>query len=122
MNARTKLEALHAEMLGDLQEVHTLLQLFRQDFPSLMDGLKKDGDAAAGVVKDSMVDFLAQSMALAEFIKLRKKEVLDDIEQSTIRNAQTTKRALGAFRRGLWALGALAGLNLVLTAVVLVYR
>lgn len=112
MNARTRLEALHAEMLGDLQEVHLLLQALRSELPEVAAKLKSDSSEAAAVVSQACVDFQAQAFALAEFIKLRKGEVLEDIQHSTARNAAATKRALSAFNNMLWALAALGLMNL----------
>jgi hypothetical protein len=114
MNPGTKLDALHAEMLGDLQEVVQLLGSLRSEVPQLMAEIKKGGDDAAAAVGSACTDFQAQAFALAEFIKKRKAEVLEDIEQSTIRNAATTSKALRTFRRQLWVNAALGALNLLL--------
>jgi hypothetical protein len=122
MNARTRLEALHAEMLGDLQEVHLLLQALRSELPEVAAKLKGDAGEAASAVNQACVDFQAQAFALAEFIKLRKSEVLEDIQHSTARNATTTKRALSTFSNMLWALAALGLMNFGLILYVALHK
>lgn len=113
MSAATKLDALHAEMLGDLQELFVLVKQFRADMPALLAGLRGDAAEAAATVTKSCEDFHGMSLALAEFIKLRKTEVLEDIEKSTMRNALTMQTALATFARSFLVLGVIGGLNLL---------
>jgi hypothetical protein len=123
MNAPpSKLEALHAEMLGDLQELYVLLGEFRGDLPKLLAGLKTDADTAAAQVTEAFSDFHGQAMALAEFIKARKIEVLGDIEHATVRNAALTKSAFDGVTKYFWLLGALGAFNLLAVVLLLVRR
>ncbi len=115
------LDALHAELLGDLQEANAQLQKFRSDLPGVHALFKKDSDLAAAAMRAAFEDFHAAALALAEFIKLRKTEVIADIEQATVKNALTTKRALATFTKSFWILGALSVTNLVLVVAVLVF-
>jgi predicted RNA-binding Zn ribbon-like protein len=122
MNAPpSKLEALHAEMLGDLQQVHQLLGQLREDMPTLMAGLKTDADKASAEIRNAFLDFHGQGMALAEFIKARKTEVLRDIEHATVSNAAITKSALDGFTKYFWLLAALGVFDLA-ALLVLVAR
>lgn len=115
----SKFDALHAEILGDLQELIQLLERTRVEMPAIVEGLQGESQKATAQIERAFLDFHGQSLALAEFIKKRKEEMLADLEASNQRSAGVVKVALAAFRNSLWVLGGLSVVNLALTVAVL---
>lgn len=113
MTANSKLDALHAEMLGDLQELLQLLERVRGELPDVLATFKREGEGAAGTVREAFENFHAQSLALAEFMKARRQEVLADLEASTKKNVDVVRQGLAEFKNLLWAVLGVGTLNLV---------
>jgi hypothetical protein len=120
MAAREAVEALHAELLGEVQELTLHVDQLSKNLPQLLNGVKEDAEAVRSSLEGGVENFKGACLAMAEFIKARKAEVVEDLDKASARNATTLRRSMGGVRKALWAVALLSGVNFVLMAVTLI--
>lgn len=119
MSAREALvDALTAEMAADVLKLQAQLQELKDSMPGFLAGVKSDCDEAARKITASFDDFQASSLALAEFIKKRKAEVVADLAKSSADNEAATKRSLEKFTKHFWLIGAVCSASLLMNVAV----
>lgn len=114
-------DALNAEMLGDVQKIHTQLQSLKAEMPGFLNSVKTDCASAAGAMKKSFDDFHAQSIALAEFVKKRQIEVAGEIEKAHAVTAAATEKSLADFTKYFWLIAGIAAAGFFINLAVLIF-
>ncbi|PZQ76174.1 MAG: hypothetical protein DI563_07695 [Variovorax paradoxus] len=121
--SRTAVEALHTELLVEVQELARTVYGFSESIPKAVGDLKAAAEGVAGAGQQATRDFEAMAEGLLKVLKAKIAEDRADSLQASITAAEVTKKALSNFTKYFWLLIGVAGgslvLNLVLVGVLL---
>jgi hypothetical protein len=112
--SKTLLDALHAELLTDVQRLAAEVHDVQLKLPAIVADIRASADAVKVAADKNLSDFEAMGHGL---VKVMRQEVTAQRAASLKANdqaANATKGALGQFTKYFWLLIGLLGVNSVL--------
>lgn len=113
-------DALHAELLGDLAEIHKLVVDLKTTLPKLHADAKQDTEETAENLGRAFAEFKESSIAMVGYIKARQQETLGALNSAQEVVMTATQKTLGGFEKYLWIIGGLAVSNTLLLTILTV--
>lgn len=111
---RSALDALHAELLVDVQTLVGAVATLKTELPAKLADIEASAEAVKASAKAATEEFQAMGHAL---VGVMRREIEAEREASALasRNAaSTTKKALEQFTKNFWLLSGLTAANFLL--------
>lgn len=119
---RTALDALHAELLIDVQLLTQNVEGFKESIPKAVADLEGAADGVKAAAKSATTDFEAIGHALISVLRRNVEEERVAAAKANHESAMTTKRALEQFTKNFWLLTGLTAVNCLMSLALIVFR
>lgn len=120
-NSPTKIvDAVHAELLTDIQKLRLEVKQFTNEVPNLYNGVKKDVDESAKTVQKTFEDFHSMAQAIALHINKSRKEGEAHLTGIHKQNTDLIKKSLEPYTKYFWLLIGLSAANSILLVIALI--
>lgn len=116
---RAILDALHAELLVDVQAATAEVAKLRTELPAILADIHGAAEALSGAAKTTTSDFEAMGHALVGVIRRHSVEEREAAALANLQSAKATKSALDQFTKNFWLLSGLTAVNALLLVTIL---
>ena len=116
------LDALHAELLGDVADLTTSVRELKESLPRVTASTKQDCEAMIAQTEASFKVFKDSSIALVAYIKSKQIETLGEIDSAHTKVTTATQKTLSGFERVQWLMGGLCAINTLLLLAIVIFR
>lgn len=114
-NSPTKIvDAVHAELLTDLQKLRSDVQKFSDEIPTLYKSVQKDIEESSAKVQATFKDFHSMGEAVALHINKSRKEGMTEIQAVNKQNTDFITKSLEPYTKYFWLLIGVGAVNIVL--------
>jgi len=124
-NSPTKIvDAIHAELLTDIQKLRVEVKQFSDEIPVLYNGVKKDVDESSKIVQKTFEDFHSMGQAIALHINKSRKEGESHLGEIFKKNTDLITKSLEPYTKYFWlliGLSAANGILLIITLITIVF-
>ena len=117
--ASAMLDALHAELLVDVQELARNVEALKKDVPKLAADVLVSAEAVKAAASKSVADFQAMGQALLNVMNKNTDSERGAAIEANKKSAGATKVALEGFTKYFWLIAAIGGANLLLLVALL---
>lgn len=120
--AKALLDALHAELLVDVQRLAGEVHELQVQLPAITADIASSAEGVKVAARTAMTDFEAMGHGLMRAIRRQVDEERSASVTANAKSAQATKSALDQFTKYFWLLCGLTGMNTLLALAVLLGR
>ena len=113
----TLLDALHSELLGEVQALTANVMHLKAELPSITQALQDSAARMSAVAAKTLTDFEAMGHALLEVSAQRSADERGAAAVAHVQNARTTEAALERFTHYFWMLSALTTVSVAVSIV-----
>lgn len=113
------IDALHAELLGDLALMLQHVQELKQGLPRLAADTREEAVAITEHLTAAFDEFRQSSISLVGYVKAKQLETMGDVQSAHGSMLDGARRSLQGFERVQWLIAGLVGSNVLLTVLLL---
>jgi DNA anti-recombination protein RmuC len=113
------IDALHAELLGDVALLLQKVDALKETLPQLTQATRGEAMAITEHLATAFDEFRQSSVSLVAYIKAKQLETMREVEASHGTMMDGARKSLQGFERVQWLLAGLAGCNFLLTLLLL---